>query len=207
MDARMKWEALDKRRKEKLIDKHRDANVDHVWWDFTHEDFKERMKEIGVHVEKIYFSGFYSQGDGACFDGRVADWPKFLEAVGKPELLEHVVEHGLRLSWSSAGRYSHSHSVSFHDSELWIDNPHDEDDDPLRHAAWEALNPGMGGPVLAHLDDFKEFLRGKMDDLYNELESEYDDLTSDETIIDYLVENQEDEIDEVFDEQQEEALA
>ena len=93
MDARMKWEALDKRRKEKLIDKHRDVNVDYEWWDYTHENFKEQMKEIGVHVEKIYFSGFYSQGDGACFDGRVADWPKFLEAAGKPELLEHAIEH------------------------------------------------------------------------------------------------------------------
>ena len=46
MDARMKWEALDKRRKEKLIDKHRDVNVDYEWWGCTHENFKEQMKEI-----------------------------------------------------------------------------------------------------------------------------------------------------------------
>ena len=207
MDARMKWEALDKRYKEKLLDKHRYTNVDYEWWDFTHENFKEQMKEIGVHVEKIYFSGFCSQGDGACFDGRVADWSKFLEAVGKPGLLEHAAEHVLRLSWASEGRYSHSRSVSFDASGLWIENPYDEDDDPLRYTAWEALNPGMGGPVLTHIDDFKEFLRDKMDDLYKELESEYDDLTSDEVVIDYLVENQEDEIDEMFDEQQEQAFA
>ena len=48
MDARMKWEALDKRYKEKLIDKHRDVNVDYEWWGCTHENFKEQMKEIGI---------------------------------------------------------------------------------------------------------------------------------------------------------------
>src|SRR5574344_2175204 len=95
---------------------------------FTHENFKEQMKEIGVHVEKIYFSGFCSQGDGACFNGRVTDWSKFLEAVGKPDLLEHATEHDLRLSWASEGRYSHSRSVSFDASGLWIENPYDEDD-------------------------------------------------------------------------------
>ena len=207
MDARMKWWALDKRYKEKLIDKHRYACVDYEWWDCTHENFKEQMKEIGVHAEEIYFSGFYSQGDGACFDGRVADWPKFLEAAGKPDLIAHAVEHGLCLSWASKGRYSHSGSVSFHDSDLWIDNPHDKDDDPLRYAAWEALNPGVGGPVLAHSDTFEEFIKGKMDKLYKDLEAEYDYLTSDETIIDYLLEYREDEINGGLDEQQEQALA
>ena len=207
MDARTKWEALNNERKQKLLDRFRDIDTHHGWWDFIYEDFREQMKEIGVCADKIFFSGFCCQGDGACFNGRVDDWPKFLEAVGKPDLIEHAVEHGLRLSWASEGRYSHPHSVSFYASDLWIDNPHDEDDDPLRYAAWEALNPGMGGPVFAHLEDFKEVLRDKMDDLYKDLESEYDDLTSDETVIEYLVEHQEDEIDEMFDEQQEEALA
>lgn len=203
MEVQKKWEQLSEERRERLIEKHRDGEVQFEWWDFTYEGFVERMGEIGVRTsaEEIYFSGFWSQGDGACFGGSVNDWEKFLTAAGKPELIDFAREHDLHLYWQSSGRYSHENSVDFSTEYLWSDNPHDEDDDPMRHAAWAAIHPGEGGPVYAASDDFEVFLRGKMRDLYSQLEEEHDYLTSDEAVTEYILANREDEIDEALEEQ------
>lgn len=54
---------------EKAIDKLRDINVDHEWWEYIYDDAKEIGKLMGIKITNIYFSGFSSQGDGACFEG------------------------------------------------------------------------------------------------------------------------------------------
>lgn len=56
---------------DELIDKHRDINTDHDWWDNTYEDFGRVAKILGfeVDLENVHFSGFCSQGDGASFTG------------------------------------------------------------------------------------------------------------------------------------------
>jgi hypothetical protein len=57
---------------ESLIDKYRHINVEHVeWWDSEYDCFKQDMAEVGIEVDNIYFSGFWSQGDGACFEGKI----------------------------------------------------------------------------------------------------------------------------------------
>lgn len=45
--------------------------ADYEWWDNVEMAFRERMKPLGVHVDRIYFSLSYSQGDYAAFEGRV----------------------------------------------------------------------------------------------------------------------------------------
>lgn len=45
-------------------------NGDEFNSDFILEDAKEAGKILGIDVSKIYFTGFASQGDGACFDGK-----------------------------------------------------------------------------------------------------------------------------------------
>lgn len=40
------------------------------WWEYSYEDFREACKILGIEVTNIWFTGFYSQGDGACFEGR-----------------------------------------------------------------------------------------------------------------------------------------
>ena len=53
-----------------LIDANRDYNTDHQWWESTYDFFIETASQFGLHVEHddIEFSGFWSQGDGACFE-------------------------------------------------------------------------------------------------------------------------------------------
>lgn len=51
--------------------------------DFIIDDFCSKMGENGVDVspKSVYFSGFYSQGDGSCFSGKVADFIKYISPV------------------------------------------------------------------------------------------------------------------------------
>lgn len=55
--------------KEKAMQWFREGNLDSEWYDGVYEDAKEVGKLIGIDIDKIYFSGFSSQGDGACFEG------------------------------------------------------------------------------------------------------------------------------------------
>ena len=49
--------------------------------DFIIEDFCNAMEEIGVDIspKNVYFSGFYSQGDGSSFSGKVTNPLLFIE--------------------------------------------------------------------------------------------------------------------------------
>lgn len=57
----------------KVIEKNRHINVEHEWYDFIFDNFIIEAKKYGFIVtsKDIHFSGFYSQGDGACFDGEI----------------------------------------------------------------------------------------------------------------------------------------
>jgi hypothetical protein len=53
-----------------LLEKHRDINVHDDWWQPTYDAFADDMRLKGIRVYRMFFSGFSSQGDGACFEGR-----------------------------------------------------------------------------------------------------------------------------------------
>lgn len=218
-----RWLALSEERRDALLEKHRNTNVEHVeWWDGVYEQFVESCTEKGICVDthdvrtvggktvvkpSIYFSGFWSQGDGACFEGRVNDWPKFFAATSHPELIDlyEKLTDPLCLSWTHSGHYYHSGCTSFSD-ELQVTNPHDEDEDedPFQHSVWEQVY--KAGCVFDNcLKDFIEFVRGLMDQLYEDLEEEHDYLTSDEVVVEYILDHCKDEL--VEDEDEEEELS
>jgi hypothetical protein len=63
------YDELSEEAQEKVIEKYSDINTNYDWWDTTYEDTKEIGKLMGIDITNIYFSGFSSQGDGACFEG------------------------------------------------------------------------------------------------------------------------------------------
>ena len=212
-----RWLALSKERRDALLEKHRDANVFDEWWDSVYGMFVEDCAEKGIEVDtrttrtvggrqshrySIYFSGFWSQGDGACFAGWVNDWTKFFEAMKRPDLTTLYQKTGeiLTLGWSQEGRYYHANCVSF-SSGLCLDNPHDDDEDPLLHAAWNiAYEEGYAFDKLE--ETFAEFVRDLMRDLYKSLEEEHDYRTSDEAIAEYILDHCEEELVEEDDEEE-----
>ena len=184
---------------QKLIEHYRDINTDYDWWDSTYDDFQTSMKQIGIEVDEMYFRGFWSQGDGACFDGYVMEWHKFLPSVdpdyNNSVLIEHARRH-FSFSCKHQGHYCHERSVAYDadlplpESSIDMDfaeqySPYPLDD--LRTAAWLAVLNRFTGTDLER--DFREAFTGHMQNLYDLLESEYDYLTSDEAVWDTIVAN------------------
>ena len=64
-----KYEELSATAKEVARDEYRENGLDYDWYDCTLSDAKEIASFMGIEIEDIYFSGFSSQGDGACFTG------------------------------------------------------------------------------------------------------------------------------------------
>jgi hypothetical protein len=55
--------------------------TDTYWWEPVMEDWVDILQGVGIStsLEQMHFSGFHSQGDGACFTGSI-DLKDFLEA-------------------------------------------------------------------------------------------------------------------------------
>lgn len=215
--GRERFEALSRRAKDAILDEHRDCNVDDgfEWWDGVYENFIEDMKEIGIVVASrpestlrgtyvrpaIYFSGFWSQGDGACFEGRVDDWTTFIKAAFPNDTEEYLPlwtesEAGSpSLSWTHSGRYSHENSCTFH-SDFDINNEYNSEEQPLRYAVREAIVKYAEVLVEKVFEEAEEFIKGKMKELYRALEEEHDYLTSDDAVLDAIA----DRLDELIDE-------
>lgn len=64
------FDELSEAAKQKALEKLADINTDFDdWHNFIFEDAKMIADRIGIDITNIYFSGFSSQGDGACFEG------------------------------------------------------------------------------------------------------------------------------------------
>jgi len=216
LTVRERFNALTARQRDEILDKYRDWNVYEGWHDCVYEDFKRDMDAIGIEVDDSYFSGFSSQGDGACFEGRVSNWAKFLESVDYtcPALIA-LAEQAWSFGVKHRGHYYHENCTSFTSdmacpsdycySELdeFIDahSPYKTD---IQNAAFLAILQGYDYDKLH--DEFEEEFKRHMRDLYNRLEAEYDHLTTDEAILDSLEANDrlEDAINSITEESEEE---
>jgi len=208
-----RFNALPARQRDEILDKHRHFNVEHFeWWDSTYEMFKSDMEAVGIDVDDMYFSGFWSQGDGACFDGSVNDWPKFLKSLGYdcPALIA-LAATGWRFSVTQSGHYYHENCTSFSVTLNTLDC-HDADDEEefarvfspytseIQTAAWMALIADYKREDLE--EQFEEAFKSHMRDLYSRLEVDYDHLTSDESVLESLDANE--MLTEIIDELEEE---
>lgn len=191
------------------LDKNRDYEVElDDWWRFCYDKKREDWLEIGLDVpaKQMFFSGFASQGDGACFDACTIDWEKFWpQLTGKYPLLAQFKAHLPQPELHHSGRYSHEYSVS-----ISLDDPYGYAETEVVDAAIRQRFPRMPDytmPVyrdhyeiwdslagryqdrfayeLSQLEDeLRDLLRDKMRELYAYLEEDYDSLTSDEFLRD-----------------------
>ena len=182
---------------DELIDKYRDVYLDStVWSECVTEDFRQRMEAIGIEVDKVYWSGFWSQGDGAMFEGKINDWGKYLTHLGYTDpILIDCAENNWTYTWTHSGHYYHEYSVSYDDNIHHPENPFTSgywrgeasDEDQFRGAVWDAALEQHD--LLALSEKIQEDLRDHMRDLYRELEAEHDYLTSDEAVIEWMEAN------------------
>jgi len=162
-------------------DWYRAGALDYDWWDAVYQDFGEVCERLGVSVilargrsaqPAIFFSGFSSQGDGACFEAHyrykkgasqaIRDYaPKDneLHAIGDALLaVQRRNFYQLRATTSHRGRYYHEYSM--------------------------AVDVGRGDAEMTTdaEDVVSEALRDLARWLYRQLEAEYDYLHSDEAV-------------------------
>ncbi len=174
----------------KQLDDNRYINVEHdEWYGWVYERFTEKMEAIGICADRLHFSISYSQGDGACFEGKVEDWGKYLESLGytDPILIQEATQLW-SMSWSQRGRYSHQNSLSFDECIYLGDNPHDEEEDSLRAAVWDVHMRQFD--LLKISEEIMANIKDHCTDLYKLLLEEYEYQTSDEAIADFLEMNE-----------------
>ena len=63
------FDELSEQAKEKAREWFRAGTLDYEWWDGVFEDAKRVGALIGIGIDDIRFSGFWSQGDGASLSG------------------------------------------------------------------------------------------------------------------------------------------
>jgi len=155
----------------------------------------------------MYFSGFWSQGDGACFTGHITDWAKFCEKVPQfvqdfPNTAIFLQDEGGNYTITHSDRYYHEYSTS-HEYEAGVEyavealDEHESEDHEadMRLAIYKAaLEEGDVGDWL------KDYFRGLMADLYSTLGKKHDYFTSDEVVWETIEAN---ELDKELDEEDE----
>lgn len=168
-----KFEELSEEQQKKVIEKHRDINVDFQGYDETTlEDLKDELEKLGFSSPEISYSGFWSQGDGASFTCTDIDILKFLKEkklVTKYRECKKDIEEGE----ISASIYRNTHHYSHENScSISIDDYHAKASDK----------------ILLELENELEKARLELcEKIYKRLESEYDYLTSDEVVKETLL--------------------
>lgn len=180
-----KFAELSDAAKEKAREWYRSGALDYDWWDFIYDDAATIAGLIGIDLftnvvkkrgPQIYFSGFCSQGDGACFFGSYRYAAGSVATVKshapQDKELHRIVEglhdcqrrafYGITATIEHRGHYNHSGCMSF---DFDCERKFDE-------------------------NEVKQLLRDFADWIYGQLEKEHDWLTSDEQVDESITANE-----------------
>jgi hypothetical protein len=156
-------------------------HLDYDWWDCALADFRERMAPLGFDVENIHFSLGYCQSDYAVATGRLntATWMRSTPyAETHLPLLLDFEEYGAYLKVSSNSGVQCSL-----DYEPGNTSPTGVFAD-LPHAAWDEL---VSTQFAA--EDWEElateWVKEQCSELYDQLQEEYEYLTSEDEFIEW----------------------
>lgn len=177
-----KFDELTDSAKERARDWYRQGAFDYEWWDCTYEDAKECLAIAGFTIDKIYFSGFSSQGDGACFEGTwAAHAAKPVKAMREHAPLDNelhriaaemrrIAKHakGSSMSVLQSGHYYHEYCTSFS-----VDVGDDYQGDDAQQVE----------------EDIIEASRDAMRWIYSKLEKAYDYQNADEQVDEEIIAN------------------
>jgi hypothetical protein len=168
--------------KEKAREWYREGALDHDWWDAVYEDAKQCGAIIGIEIDRIYFSGFSSQGDGACFEGSYSYAKGAAKAISQHapqdvelhriadelQALQRANFYRLSARMKHSGHYSHSGCMSV-----------DVDDSETRREGWLEVEQAV-----------TQLMRDFADWIYRQLETEHDWLNADEQVDDSIRANE-----------------
>lgn len=177
---------------------YRDGGFDYDWYDGVYEDFQRIAAILGIRLKTrsvrlmgggsrqdacIWFRGFWSQGDGASWEGfyayRKAASAEIRSYAPQDTVLHRIADalaavqkrnfYQLRAEASHRGHYYHEYCMSIaveRDSPTWQDMTADAED-----------------VVIDALRDLARWL-------YHQLEREYEYLSSDEAVDETIIANE-----------------
>lgn len=161
-------------------------------WDYMYEDFERCAEILGISINKnpnrayepaIYWSGFSSQGDGACFEGSYAYAKGARHAIRNyaplDEALHHIADelqklqsryfYSLSATVKHTGRYSHEYCT-----QIDVDVPEYVTAENYKDAS----------------EKIAELLRDFMRWMYRQLDKENDYRLSDEQVAENIEANE-----------------
>lgn len=162
--------------------------ADYDWWDYMEERLKETLAPAGVRVEKLQFSLSYSQGDYATFTGSidVAMWMETNKdgeqtyAEKYPAMFLAAQDYGERATVATRHR-SCGATVNLDDS--YVGNTYPSGIfSAMDQEAWDELVEEQrdAASLEQALQDYVDAISSQ---LYRDLQSEYEHLTSEESFI------------------------
>jgi len=174
---------LDPKRFEKEYYKWQEYAADYDWADWIKENFEADMRCEGIKVDTFTWNIGYSQSDGAAFDGHVVIY-EWLEA--NPQYIERYLalylackQDGsyMTLRTNNRGFYMHTNIVDhlYETAPEGVFNMLDED-------AWTELVIDQWDRAGLE-DEMKSTCERFMQDMYDKLRDEYENITSEDAFI------------------------
>jgi hypothetical protein len=188
--------------------------MDYEWWEGVYDMATTEGYEKGFCIDKIFFSGFCSQGDGACWEGQVdiGAWLKVHapDTIGVSALIalintDYVEKH---VSVSASGRYSHEETMDvaevqydgrFYDGDLDDWQLLKEETmkgqgifdgmriaDMLELISSDEVCPYQFNNIAKLDEDIEKSCKVYAKDIYHRLREEYDYLCSEEMMLDHF---------------------
>ncbi len=176
------YDELPVRVQQKVLCDLSDINVEYQWYDSEFDQWHEKLEEFGFMQPKIYFSGFHSQGDGACFDCLSIDIERAWEFFKKDMERQNNWLHK-KLQIHEAWFYDYLINYSYFNLQCVNSHYSHENTYRARGIACE-LRTGLLNDCYEEFEKWLEdFRRGLCMEIYHNLADEYEYLTSDEAIL------------------------
>lgn len=191
------FEELSEGAKENARAWYREGGFDYDWYEFVFEDFGRICECLGVRLKtslvrlmgggtrdepRIHFTGFWSQGDGACFQAHYSyrkGAPRAIRDHAPNDIALHAIAdrlqagqrrsfYQLRADVSHRGNYYHEYCM-----EISVEK---------KSPPYQDMTADAEETVIEALRDLARWL-------YRQLENEYNALTSDEMVDETIVAN------------------
>lgn len=178
------FDELSESAKQKAIEKLWNINVDYEWWDYLLDNWKEKLEKLGFLNAKIYFSGFSSQGDGACFDADID-----LQTISN-NMFYCSTDYKTACLWRAINIAVYTDRID--SPKIYTVDHH------YNHENTRAIDTGYCGlqdtimtdKLMQMIEDLNEYRRDICQEIYSDLQEEYDYLTSEESIIETIRANE-----------------
>jgi hypothetical protein len=179
------FEELAPQMQQQVVERESSINIeDAYWYEPIIEDWTQQLENLGFEQVKILFTGFGTQGDGACFEANVniAEYLRAHHVETQYPLLAQYPEY-VDVSLKHRGRYSHERSThlvpSFNADVVNLDGTGISDEEARVEQEYAALEK----------DIFQETVRlGRA--IYKALEDEFSHQISAAAVQDTLIANE-----------------